>query len=210
MAEARSEETAADTAGELRATCFTVVDGRGDVRATLGPLADGAIGLRFSDGDDRTHAELSVDASGATNLKLHDREGEVCAWLAVGRQGDPSLYLQGTSRHRDGVRGHAKLSVDEYGCPVLSLHDRHGEPRVLLAVDERTGTGDLYLFDREGHSRDVPALRFDRAEPLPAPDPRVAALATRVTRLERARRRRWLARAVLVLIGAVGGILGDE
>ena len=210
MGEARSEETVAGTTRELRANRFTVVDDRGEVRATLGALGDGALGLRFADGDDRAQAELSVDDDGATNLKLHGRDGEVCAWMAVGRHGDPSLYLQGASRHHDGVRGHAKLSVDEHGCPVLSLHDRAGQPRVVLTLDERTGRGDLYLFDREGHSHDVPALRFDEGDPLPEPDPRVERLATRLARLERARARRWVAAAVLLLLGALGGVLGDQ
>ncbi|HJQ84775.1 MAG TPA: hypothetical protein VKA21_11905 [Candidatus Binatia bacterium] len=148
MAEVRTDDVVA--VEELRATRLTLVDRAGAIRATLGPSGDDAIGLRLYDGQQRARAELALDERGGTNLKLCDAHGEVSSWLAVGRHGDPSLYLCGRSRRRR-VRGHAKLSVDEHGCPVLSLHDRTGQPRALLSLDERTGMASLSYADARGN-----------------------------------------------------------
>src|SRR5262245_12905909 len=122
---------------ELRARRFTVVGEHGRMRAALGPGAGGAAGLYLYDDEDRPRAEVALDATGAANVKLHDPDGEVCAWLAVGPHGAPSLYLRGASRHGTGVRGHAQVSIDEHGCPLLSLHDTDGRARVLLSLDEQ-------------------------------------------------------------------------
>jgi hypothetical protein len=199
MAEVRTEET--EAGHEVRALRFTLVDERGVVRATLGPGVDATIGMRLYDAEGRPRAELALDASGTTNLKLHDAEGEVCASLAVAAHGSPGLYLRGASGHREGVRGHTEISVDQHGCPVLSLHDRDGQPRVLLGLDDQTGRatlsyadtggnpcvllteegdgGRLHLFRRDGRARDVPVLPIgpyaaptDASEsPAPAPVP---------------------------------------
>jgi hypothetical protein len=240
MAEVRTgEATAAGRAGrvrsgpaapvdELRAARFTLVDADGAVRGTLGASSDGSLGLRLQDRAERTRAELSLDASGATNLMLRDADGEVRSWLAVGRHGDPSLYLHGVSRHRTGLHGHAKLSVDEHGCPVLSLHDGHGRPRVLLSLDE-TGMATISCTDARGNprvivaddgsgplrvlrpaepSRDVPRLPLGE-RPGPGPDPRIATLADRVARLERPpRRRRGLVAAVVAAVALGAGAVG--
>jgi hypothetical protein len=220
----------ADVVEELRAVRLTLVDRAGRVRAALGPASDGSTGLRLYDADDRLRAELALDETGATNLKLHAPGGELSAWLSVGRQGDPSLYLHGTSRHREGVRGHAELSVDEHGRPALSLHDRDGQARALLALDEQTGMaslsqadahgnscvlvtedaggGHLILFDRAGRLRELPPVAVvdagadATADPPPPP---VAALAERVRRLER---RRLVSTVLTVLLGALLGGLG--
>src|SRR5712692_9046675 len=109
MVEVQADQ--ADAIEELRALRFTLVDRAGDVRAALGPASDGASGLWLYDGEDRPRVELALDGNGRANLKLHDRDGETCAWLAVAPHGAPSLYLQATSRHASGIRGHAELSV---------------------------------------------------------------------------------------------------
>ncbi len=234
---------------ELRATRFTLVDGGGRARAALGPADDGSTGLLLYDAQERPRAQMVLDGSGQANVKLHDRDGDVAAWLAVGRSGAPSLYLRGVSRSDRAVRGHAEICVDEHGCPVLSLHDREGQPRVLLSLDERDGRpglsfsdalgnsrlvlsedgsgGLLYLFDREGRSREgIPRLPLGDAPPpepsraaVPPPAPvlpaaipddgALAAMAQRLTALERGRRRSRLATAALVLIAAaLGGVGG--
>ena len=180
---------------ELRALRLTLVDRFGRPRAALGPASDGSTGLRLYDADDRLRVELALDDGGATNLKLHGPDGEVSAWLSVGRLGDPSLYLHGTSRHQEGVRGDVELSVDEHGRPTVSLHDRDGQPRALLGLDEQTGMatlsqtdaqgnscvlltedaggGHLLLFDHTGRLREVPTPPPVRHEPAettaPAP-----------------------------------------
>jgi len=228
MAEARTEET--EAGHEVRALRFTLVDERGVVRATLGPGVDATIGMRLYDADGRPRAELALDASGTTNLKLHDAEGEVCASLAVAAHGSPGLYLRGASGHREGVRGHTEISVDQHGCPVLSLHDKDGQPRVLLGLDDQTGRatlsyadtrgnpcvllteegdgGRLHLFRRDGKPGDVPVLpigpyaaRTEAAE-SPAPAPAVV--------IDPAPRPRGRARrAALVVAGLlVGAFLG--
>ncbi|HEV7732980.1 MAG TPA: hypothetical protein VGR62_12490 [Candidatus Binatia bacterium] len=244
MDELAERERTEDAAGtELRATRFTLVDSVGRARAALGPADDGSTGLLLFDAQERPRAQMVLDGSGQAHVKLHDRDGDVAAWLAVGRSGAPSLYLRGVSRTDRAVRGHAEICVDEHGCPVLSLHDREGQPRVLLSLDERDGRpglsfsdalgnsrlvlsedgtgGLLYLYDREGQSRDgVPRLPLGDPPPVtaapPSPDARVAAsdgdlpsMVDRITRLERSRRRGRLAAAALVLIAAgLGGIGG--
>ena len=228
MPEVRIDESSARD--DLRATRFTLVDDRGTARAALGPTGDGAIGLTLYDRDQRPRAELGVDAAGAANLKLHGPEGEVSAWLAVGRHGAPTLYLHGTSRHRDGVRGHAELSVDEHGSPVLSLHDRLGQARVLLSLDERTGMATLCCADAHGESRlllgeDERGGLFHLAEPrglrdvpiLPiepprsaVPDPQLAAMAARVARLERAAGRRRVGLLAVLVVAALVGVAGSR
>lgn len=185
-------EEAVDT--ELRATRFTLVDGGGRARAALGPADDGSTGLLLYDAQERPRAQMVLDGSGQANVKLHDRDGDVAAWLAVGRSGAPSLYLRGVSRSDRAVRGHAEICVDEHGCPVLSLHDREGQPRVLLSLDERDGRpglsfsdalgnsrlvlsedgsgGLLYLYDREGRGREgIPRLALGDPPPVEAPRP---------------------------------------
>jgi hypothetical protein len=231
-------ETATPTAAvadDVRARRFTLVGERGSVRAALGAASDGSPGLWLYDGDDRPRAELALDASGATNVKLHDGDGDVCAWLAVGRHGAPSLYLRGGSRHGTGVRGHAQVSVDEHGCPLLSLHDSEGRARVLLSLDEQSGMaglsytdehgnsclllgedahGRLRLVDVDGRARGVPVLPLERpgpaAEPAADPDVRLAAVAERLARLERGRLLRRTAGALVVLAAALAGVLGGR
>jgi hypothetical protein len=231
MPEVRIDESG--SRDDLRATRFTLVDEHGAARAALGPSGDGAVGLTLYDREQRPRAELGVDAAGAANLKLHGPEGEVSAWLAVGRHGAPTLYLHGASQHRDGVRGHAELSVDEHGSPVLSLHDRFGQARVLLSLDERTGMATLCCADAHGESRvllgedeggglfhvverrglrdDVPVLPIERPRNA-GPYPQLAAMAARLARLERAARRRRVGlRAVVlavVLAAALAGVAG--
>ena len=152
MAEALREEREERAAyDDVRALRFTLVDEQGTVRAALGPGRDGGVGMRLVDARGRARAELALDESGATNLKLHDAEGEVCAWLDVGPDGRPGLYLRGPTGHHEGVRGHAEISVDEHGSPVVSLHDRNGQPRVLMSLDERTGNASLSCADAHGN-----------------------------------------------------------
>lgn len=243
MAERGHGEEAAGN--ELRATRFTLVDDGGRARAALGPADDGSTGLLLYDAQERPRAQMVLDGSGQANVKLHDRDGDVAAWLAVGRSGAPSLYLRGVSRSDRSVRGHAEICVDEHGCPVLSLHDREGQPRVLLSLDERDGRpalsfsdalgnsrlvlsedgsgGLLYLYDREGRSREgvphlplgePPAPEPARAQPAPVTSTpsdgaALTAMGERVTALERSRRRGRLAAAALVLLAAaLGGVGG--
>jgi hypothetical protein len=232
MIEERREGAAgpAGVAVELRARRFTLVDEQGGVRAVLGGASDGSPGLCLFDDEDRPRAEVALDASGAANVKLHDADGEVCAWIGVGRHGAPSLYLRGASRHGTGVRGHAQVSVDEHGCPLLSLHDSEGRARVLLSLDERSGmaglsytdargnsclllgedaTGRLRLVDVDGRARGVPVLPLEPAAPSAEPDIRVTALADRLAQLERRGPRR-AAGAALVLAAALAGALGGR
>lgn len=140
---------------EVRARRFTVVDAAGTVRASLGPADDGTTGLLVFDAQHRPRVEMLLDGTGAADVKLHDRDGDVAAWLGVNRTGAPSLYLRGTSRRDAGVRGHAEVCVDEHGCPTLTLHDRNGQARVLLSLDERDGRPTLSLADGLGNSRVV-------------------------------------------------------
>ena len=216
--------------GELRARRFTLVGEHGNVRAALGAASDGSLGLRLYDDGERPRAELAVDQSGAANVKLHDAEGEVCGWLAVGREGAPSLYLRGASRHGTGVRGHAQLSVDEHGCPLLSLHDSEGRARVLLSLDEQSGmaglsytdaegnsclllgedaSGRLRLVDVDGRSRGVPVLPLGKEAPA-EPDPRVTAMAERLARLEQSGARRRGATLAAVALALLAGAVGSR
>jgi len=135
---------------ELRAARFTLVDAEGRTRLSMGPGDDGSAGLQLHDADQRLRAQLGVDPRGATNLKLHDAAGEVCAWLSVSPEGAPSLYLRSVDHEQRTPRAHAQLCVDEHGCPVLSLHDRDGQPRVLLSLDERGGAPSFSFSDATG------------------------------------------------------------
>jgi len=186
---------------ELRAGRFTLVDAEGRTRLSMGPGDDGSAGLQLHDADERLRAQLGVDPRGATNLKLHDAAGEVCAWLSVSPEGAPSLYLRSVDHEQRTPRAHAQLCVDEHGCPVLSLHDKDGQPRVLLSLDERggqpsfsfsdaTGTahlvlgedvtgGFLHVYDRDGRLREgtgaaAPKLPASAADAVRAEVERVA------------------------------------
>ncbi|MCW5891778.1 MAG: hypothetical protein KIT14_14700 [bacterium] len=211
-AEVYGERTA--TVDEVRAERFVLVDGDGRRRAALGPADDGATGLLLYDAQERAKAQLVLDGSGAAHVKLHERDGDVAAWLAVARSGSPSLYLRGVSRHDRGVRGHAEVCVDEHGCPVLSLHDREGQARVLLSLDDRDGRpslsfsdaqgnsrlvlsedgsgGLLYLFDRAGEPRGDGVPHLPLAEPAPAaPEATPPPVAPMVAPAPAADPRRW-------------------
>lgn len=182
---------------EIRASRFTLVDADGHARLSMGPGDDGAAGLQLLDADERLRAQLGVDPRGATNLKLHDAAGEVCAWLSVSADGAPSLYLRSVDHEKRTPRAHAQLCVDEHGCPVLSLHDRDGQPRVLLSLDERggapsfsfsdaTGTahlvlgedvtgGFLHVYDRNGRVREGTGVAAAPSGLVPAPEMQLAA-----------------------------------
>jgi hypothetical protein len=160
-------------AAEIRAARFTLVDGRGRSRATLGLSDDGAPALALYDSDHAPRVQLALDASGAANLKLHDGDGEVSAWLSVGANGAPSLYLRGINRRRRSLKGHAELCVDEHGCPVLSLYDKDGRPRVLLSLDEEDGVPSLSFSSAAGDLRALLSGDVDQGSlhlyPVPHP-----------------------------------------
>ena len=175
---------------ELRASRFTLVDRHGNARATLSVGDDGSPSVHLFDPGEQPRMSLSLEASGAANVKLLDTEGDVRVWLSVSPNGAPSLYLRGTSRYADGGTGHAELSIDEHGCPALSLCDTGGQPRLLLGLDEKAGLprlslsspegdlralliadrerGALHLYPEQAAPGDVPTLRL---EPQPAPQP---------------------------------------
>jgi hypothetical protein len=194
---------------ELCARRLTIVDAQGRVRATFGPAGDGSIELRLYDGDDRPRAELAVAASGVTSLTLRDPDGEMRSCLAVGADGDTRLHL--------------------HGAAAVSLHDREGQPRALLGLDEQSGMatlsyvdagggcclllaedasgGRLHLFQRDGRGRRIPAC--DPADPEPSAEvttpPQVD-----VVRRDRTATPRWLSASLLVILGAVSGTLGGR
>src|SRR5262249_43746261 len=140
-------------AREIRASRLTLVDEYGSTRVTLAVDDDGSPALRLLDIDEQPRVQLALDATGAANVKLHDREGEVSAWLTVGANGAPSLYLRGISHQPGRPRGHAELCVDERGCPVLSLYDKDGQPRILLSLNEKDGTPTLSFSSAQGELR---------------------------------------------------------
>ena len=138
---------------ELRASRFTLVDRHGNARAALSVGDDGSPSVHLFDPGEQPRMSLSLEASGAANVKLLDTEGDVRVWLSVSPNGAPSLYLRGTSRYADGGTGHAELSIDEHGCPALSLCDTGGQPRLLLGLDEKAGIPRLSLSSPEGDLR---------------------------------------------------------
>ncbi len=214
---------------EIRARRVTLVDGDGRPRVAFATAADGSAGLILCDTDERRRAELVLDDRGGAHLKLHDRDGAVCAWLAVDGSGAPSLYLQGARPADAPAPARAALAVDERGCPLFSLHDGQGQPRFLLALEERSGMPRLGFFDAHGSSRLVLSEAHDGTPPqIPgpaaAPEPTaltqptedtdrttqaLAELGARIDRVERRRGERWTLGATLVLLVAmVGGALG--
>jgi hypothetical protein len=198
---------------ELRARRLTLVDAQGRVRATFGPAGDGSMELRLFDRDDRARAELAVDANGAASLTLRDPDGEMRSCLAVGHDGDTRLHLHGTA--------------------AVSLHDREGQPRALLGLDEHSGMatlsyvdaagaccvlltedgsgGRLHLFQRDGRGRRIPGS--DPGDPeasaalTAAPKPEAAVPPAPA---ERASRRRGAATALTLLLSALLGVLGGR
>jgi len=154
-----------EVAGEVRARRFTLVDRRGNPRAELACGGDNAAALRLYDLGEQPRVSLAVDVSGAAHLKLHDEDGEVCAWVSVDANGSPSVYLCGMNRFDRAAKGHAGLSVDDHGAPALSLHDKHGQPRVLLSLGEQDGTPVLSFSDAEGRLR---ALLSEDADAEPS------------------------------------------
>jgi hypothetical protein len=140
-------------ADEVRARRFTLVDRQGSCRGSLGLSADGSPALFLYDQRAQPRVELVLEAGGAANLKLQDGEGEVTAWLSVGANGSPSLYLRGAAHQQRLTHGHAELCVDARGCPMLSLHDRNGKPRVLLSLGEQDGTPSLSFSEASGELR---------------------------------------------------------
>jgi hypothetical protein len=139
-------------ADELRLGRLVLVDRRGQARIALEATDDGAAGIHLYDRD-QPRAQLVLDPSGGANLKLHDRDGDVRAWLAVDAHGSPNVYLRGARDAAGTAGGHVKLAVDEYGCPILSLHDAPGRPRVLLGLGEGDGSPSLSFSDGKGDPR---------------------------------------------------------
>ena len=202
---------AASPVDEVSTRRLTIVDDRGQVRATLGPAPDGSVELRLYDGEDRTRAELAVAANGVASLTLRDPAGEVRSCLAVSTEGDTRLHL--------------------HGAAAVSLHDASGQPRALLGLDEHSGKaslsyadvdggccvlltedasgGRLHLFQCDGTGRRIPA--GDPADPEngadvtrrkpPVPPPVVP---------RRRRGSRWLRVALLVILSAAIGTLGGR
>jgi hypothetical protein len=198
---------------ELRARRLTLVDEQGRVRATFGPAADGSVELRLFDPDDRARAELAVDGNGAASLTLRDSDGEVRSCLAVGRDGETRLHL--------------------HGAAAVSLHDREGQPRALLGLDEHSGMatlsyvdgsgsccllltedgsgGRLHLFQRDGSGRRIPAS--DPGDPeasaAPAAVPRAQPVVP-VVPAEPTSWRRGVATALMLVMSALLGVVGGR
>src|SRR6185503_1901047 len=156
---------AARPVDEVSTRRLTIVDDRGQVRATLGPAPDGSVELRLYDGEDRTRAELAVAANGVASLTLRDPAGEVRSCLAVSTEGDTRLHLHGTaavSLHDASGQPRAILGLDEHsGMASLSYDDVSGGCCVLLTEDASGGR--LHLFQCDGTGRRIPA--GDPAEP---------------------------------------------
>jgi hypothetical protein len=195
---------------ELSARRLTIVDGQGRGRATLGPAEDGSVELRLYDADDRARAELTVGANGVTSLTLRDGDGEMRSCLAVGAEGDTRLHLHGTA--------------------AVSLHDREGQPRALLGLDEQTGMaslscadaaggtcvllaedesgGRLHLFRHDADGRRIPA--GDPADPEASDAVTVHVDAASPAPEPGRRGRRWLRAALLVVLSASAGAAGGR
>jgi hypothetical protein len=199
---------AAETVNEISTRRLTIVDDRGQVRATLGPAPDGSVELRLYDGEDRTRAELAVAANGVASLTLRDPAGEVRSCLAVSTEGDTRLHLHGTaavSLHDASGQPRALLGLDEHsGKASLSYADVDGGCCVLLTEDASGGR--LHLFQCDGTGRRIPAgdpadpengAAVSRPKP-PVPPPSVPA---------RRSRSRWLRAALLVVLSAAIGTL---
>jgi hypothetical protein len=182
---------------EVSTRRLTIVDDQGRVRATLGPTPDGSVELRLFDADDRTRVELAVAANGTSSLTLRDPDGEMRSCLAVGIAGDTHLHLHGAaavSLHDREGQPRAQLGLDEHsGIATLSYVDAEGGSCVLLTEDASGGR--LHLFQRDGTGRRIPA-----GDPI---DPANGADTRRPTEHPPApARRRWLPAALLVLVSA--------
>jgi len=201
---------AGDPIDELSARRLTIVDGQRRARATLGPDADGTVELRLYDADDRARAELTVGANGVTSLTLRDGAGEMRSCLAVGAEGDTRLHLHGTaavSLHDREGQPRAVLGLDEQtGMASLSCADAAGGTCVLLAEDE--GGGRLHLFQRDAAGRRLPAC--DPADPEASDVLTVHAETTAPPPKAGRHDRRWLRAALLVVLSASAGAVGGR
>jgi len=98
-------------------------DSSGKLRGAMGVLADGAVGLNFSDPSGRTRLTLDLAANGTPGLDLYDQDGKVRATVALGDAGEPGVGLFGPN-------GNLRTSLDVPAAktPGLAFYKSDGKP----------------------------------------------------------------------------------
>ena len=107
----------------LQAQQFVLRDSGGKVRAAMGVLSDGAVGLNFEDSKGHTRLTVDLAANGTPGLDFFDQEGKLRATLALGPAGEPGVGLYGPN-------GHLRTSLDVPGnqTPGLAFYHQDGKP----------------------------------------------------------------------------------
>ena len=107
----------------LEAQQFLVRDSSGKLRAALGVMSDGAVGLNFSDPSGRTRLTVDLAANGTPGVDLYDQDGKVRATMALGDDGLPGVGLYGPN-------GNLRTSLDVPAAktPGLAFYKNDGGP----------------------------------------------------------------------------------
>jgi hypothetical protein len=137
-------------ASMVQAQKFVMRDAAGNVRAVLGPTAEGGSRLSMQDlsGSDRLRMTLLAD--GSPGLSFADGEGRSRVVLAFLPDETANLvFADGTGRTR-AVFG---LMPDE--STTLVFTNRRGETRVGVGVDA-AGVGGLSVFEQDAPQQAVP------------------------------------------------------
>lgn len=129
----------------IRAERFELVDAGGAVRAQLGTIDHGVVGLAVLEPSGQPRALIGLEPSGTAGMFVTDPGGQPRAGLAVSRDANAVLRLntaQGTS---------TTLSADPDGSGALLLADASGlRTGLVLTGDARPG---WFLRDPAGEQR---------------------------------------------------------
>src|SRR5271156_872782 len=107
----------------MEAQQFLVRDSGGKLRAALGVLSDGAVGLNLTDPSGRTRLTVDLAANGTPGVDLYDQDGKVRATMALGDDGLPGVGLYGPN-------GNLRTSLDVPAAktPGLAFYKNDGGP----------------------------------------------------------------------------------
>jgi len=84
----------------VEAETFILRDAHGNARAMLNADADGAVGLAFTDKDEKEYLSLGVARAGGMGVKFRDKNGRVQAGMGVLSDGSP-FVIPHVTRHSD-------------------------------------------------------------------------------------------------------------
>ncbi len=132
---------------------FVVKDPAGKMRATLGLMPDGSIGLFFLSKGEKRRGSLAHWPDGTVGLNLTDKDGRDRVVLRIAKDDVLAMGL----RAKDG-KERAWLGVEPDGETFLTLYDKNAAGSVNLFV-KSDGSQALNLIASDGKPRAVLGMR---------------------------------------------------